>query len=111
MELSPPPAEAQCSSLLLTRRRFFSFSKRERKEWGRKKSRYGGTGIASCRVKASRTVLIREAALLFLLAVVGVFAVLAEVVLVQQLLLHPRLLRIQLQRMEVHERPRAPCPM
>ena len=31
------PAEAQCSWLLLTPRRFFSFSKRERKEWGRKK--------------------------------------------------------------------------
>ena len=30
------PAEAQCSWLLLTPRRFFSFSKRERKEWGRK---------------------------------------------------------------------------
>ena len=32
------PAEAQCSWLLLTPRRFFSFSKRERKEWGRKEA-------------------------------------------------------------------------
>ena len=35
-EVFAAPAETEWSSLLLTLRRFFSFSKRERKEWGRK---------------------------------------------------------------------------
>ena len=42
--------------------------------------------------------------LLLSLSVIGVFAVLAEVMLIQQLLLHPHLIWIQLQRVEVHER-------